>query len=341
MRDEPQNLQPAPARSGRVSLPADRAVKGGKASLRFTLRQLSYFVAAGETGSVTRAAAQVNVSQPSISAAISHLETEFGVQLFVRHHAQGLSLTPAGRRLMRAAREPLRSAYGLYEVANAAVSSISGPLNVGSFRTLAPLMVPELWKGFVTRNPEVEMRVTEGSEAEMIEGLRTARLDIALTYSLSLTADLSFQPLAKLPSYVLLPPTHSLAGRGSLSLADLRDEPFILLDLPLSRQYFLSIFESAGIIPRIVAETPDPSALRSYVAAGIGFSILTARPRNTFAENGLPLSYLELEGNHPTAVVGLATLTELQRPRIVDAFAEYCSAVVADGGIPGMLPSGV
>lgn len=72
--------------------------------MRFTLRQLEYFIAAGETKSITLAAERINISQPSISIAISHLEQEFGVQLFIRHHAQGLSLTPAGRALLQEAK---------------------------------------------------------------------------------------------------------------------------------------------------------------------------------------------------------------------------------------------
>ena len=68
--------------------------------MRFTFRQLEYFVAAGETGSITLASERIHISQPSISTAISNLETELGVRLFIRHHAQGLSLTPAGRRLL-------------------------------------------------------------------------------------------------------------------------------------------------------------------------------------------------------------------------------------------------
>jgi DNA-binding transcriptional LysR family regulator len=68
--------------------------------MRYTLRQLEYFVAAGETGSITLASEQVNISQPSVSTAISHLEKELGVQLFIRHHAQGLSLTAVGRSLL-------------------------------------------------------------------------------------------------------------------------------------------------------------------------------------------------------------------------------------------------
>jgi DNA-binding transcriptional LysR family regulator len=66
--------------------------------LRFTLRQLEYLVAVAECGSVALAAERCHVSSPSISAAISQLEQEFGLQLFVRRHAQGLSLTEGGRQ---------------------------------------------------------------------------------------------------------------------------------------------------------------------------------------------------------------------------------------------------
>lgn len=64
--------------------------------MRFTFRQLEYFVATGESGSIRLASERIHVSQPSISTAISQLEREFGLTLFVRQHAQGLSLTPAG-----------------------------------------------------------------------------------------------------------------------------------------------------------------------------------------------------------------------------------------------------
>ena len=63
--------------------------------MKFTLRQLEYFIAAAESGSVAGAAQRASISSPSVSTAIAHLEREFVVQLFVRHHAQGLSLTPA------------------------------------------------------------------------------------------------------------------------------------------------------------------------------------------------------------------------------------------------------
>lgn len=306
--------------------------------MRFTLRQLSYFVAVGETGSVTRACEQVNISQPSISAAISHLEKELGVQLFVRQHAQGLSLTPPGQRLLLAAKEVLRDSYGLYDVVNSAMSMVAGPINLGAFRTFTPLIVPELWKKFVTRHPDVRMQITEGNESELLEGLRTARLDVALTYEFGLSIDMTFVPLAWLPTYVLLPADHPMAGRASLNLAEIAREPFILLNLPISRQYFLSLFERLGLAPRIVTETSSPAALRSYVGAGIGYSLMTVRPKNMRAENDRPLVYVELAEDYPPMKLGLAYLKELKRSRVCEAFEEFCREVIREDSLPGMMP---
>ena len=193
--------------------------------------------------------------QPSVSAAISHLEQVLGVQLFVRQHAQGLALTPAGARLLKAAKESLRAAHDLYDVASEAVGTVSGPIDVGAFRTFAPLIIPEVWMTFQTLNPQVQIRVTVGDEAQLLNRLRASRIDIALTYEIHIGDDMQFQPLAELPTYVLLGADHPLAGRPSLTLSELADEPFVLLDLPLSRQYFLSLSLSSrrksirGLLP--------------------------------------------------------------------------------------------
>ncbi|MCZ4353822.1 LysR family transcriptional regulator [Roseovarius aestuarii] len=306
--------------------------------MRFTLRQLSYFIAAGETGSVTRAAERVNISQPSVSAAISHLETEFGVQLFVRQHAQGLALTPAGKRLLKAAKLSMQSAHGLYSVASDTGSLVSGEINVGSFQTFAPLILPELWRSFSALHPGIQMSVVTGSEQEMVSGLRQARIDTALTYDLHLGAEMTFTPLSPLPTFALLAADHPLAGKAEVTLAELVETPFLLLDLPLSRQYFLTLFEAQGVTPRIRAEVPDPTILRSYVAAGIGFSLMTARPLNTHAQTGMPLAYVPLAGDHAPLVVGLARLRELAPTGVQSAFEAHCRQLISPGNIPGMQP---
>src|SRR5258707_14043708 len=109
--------------------------------MRYTFRQLEYFIAAGETGSITLASERISISQPSISTAISHLERELGVQLFVRHHAQGLSLTPVGRTLLRDAKQLIEQAEALYATASEASGQVRGQLTVGCLVTLAPMVL--------------------------------------------------------------------------------------------------------------------------------------------------------------------------------------------------------
>ncbi|MFC6518521.1 LysR family transcriptional regulator [Undibacterium arcticum] len=79
----------------------------------FSLRQIRYFLATAETLSITEAAHRLHISQPSVSTTISALEEMFGTQLFIRHHAQGMSLTPAGRLLASEARALLKQSEEL------------------------------------------------------------------------------------------------------------------------------------------------------------------------------------------------------------------------------------
>ena len=152
--------------------------------MQYTLKHLHYFVAAGQSGSVTKAAAQTNVSQPSISAAIAHLEQIFSLQLFVRHHAQGLSLTPAGQRLMGEAKALLDQAQSLQLFASDLGKSLSGVLEIGCFYTVAPLVVPELIRSFTAANPTARIDCQEGHQEELLSGLREGRFEMALSYDL-------------------------------------------------------------------------------------------------------------------------------------------------------------
>ncbi|MFT9096752.1 MAG: LysR family transcriptional regulator, partial [Gluconobacter cerinus] len=126
--------------------------------MRYTLRQLEYFVAAGEAGSIRHASERLSISQPSISTAISHLELELNVQLFIRHHAQGLSLTSVGQILMEEAKRVLGMAENLYSLAAETTDQVRGTLSVGSMVTLEPMLMHELVHSFCTRYPATEIR---------------------------------------------------------------------------------------------------------------------------------------------------------------------------------------
>ncbi len=138
-----------------------------------------------------------------------------------------------------------------------------------------------------------------------------------------------------LPTYIVLPADHRFAQRRSLALAEIVEEPFILLDMPLSREYFVSLFLRNGLTPNIVARSDYPETVRSYVASGFGFSLLTARPVNKAALNGLPLAYVRLEGEYEPMVLGIATLRGLRKPRTAQAFIDYCRATISTERLPG------
>lgn len=304
--------------------------------LRFTLRQLEYFVAVGEAGSIAAASEAVNVSSPSISAAVSQLETEFGIDLFVRRHAQGLSLTPGGRRFFTEAKLLLEAADGLHDLAADIAAAPRGPIAIGCFVTLAPLILASLRRSFEAAFPDARVVQAEGDQEQLLAMLRRAEIDVAITYDLEIPPDVAFAPLASLPPHVLVAEGHRFAGLGAVTLAALAAEPMVLLDLPLSRDYFLSLFARAGLRPRIAERTRDIAVVRSLVANGYGYALANLRLGGERAPDGTPLVAVELAGEERPMVVGLATMRSERQRRIVTAFADHCRARVGRGDVAGL-----
>lgn len=305
--------------------------------LRYTLRQLEYFVAVGELGSIARASERVAVSSPSISAAITTLEAEFGVELFVRQHAQGLSLTPGGRRVFDEAKRLLEQGRTLYDVTGDIASMAGGPLAVGCFVTLAPSILVSLRRSFEAAYPDARVTQHVADQARLLDMLQRAEIDVAITYDMALPQDVTFTPLATLNPYVLIAADHSWAVRGRVGLDDLLTEPLVLLDLPISREYFLAMFHANGVRPLIGERTADLPVLRSLVANGYGYAVLNIRSRMDAAPDGAPLAMVELEGDFAPLRLGLATMRSDRVARVVKAFGEHCLTRVRDGSLPGLV----
>ena len=304
--------------------------------MQFTLKQLSYFVAAGESGSILRAAENIHVSQPSISNAISHLEDVFQIQLFIRHHAQGMSLTTAGSQILERAKTLLRDADELHSFAGKLSDRIFGSINIGCFIPLAPIVSPELCHGFMQSHRGVEVGVSEGNQAELLNRLKTGAIDLALTYNMQIESDIAFTPLVELKPYVLLAADHPLAARKALSLKHLAGEKFILLDLPLSDAYFTSLFASQNLKPNIYARTRHIEVQRALVAKGYGYSLANVRPKNRQSLDGSPLTYVPLTGFNPGLTLGIATLANTRKTIVVDSFSQFCHEQINSEKIPGM-----
>lgn len=308
--------------------------------LAYTLRQLEYFVATAEQESVAGAAARLNISQPSVSNAILKLEDHFGVQLFVRHHAQGVTLTPAGRRVLADARNLLRHASDLLQTARAAGDAATGQLELGCFITLAPLFLPSLVDSFAERHPDASLTLHEGTQDELVEGLRSGQFELALLYDLDLPDMVTRIPVATYKPYVLLPEDHELAANPSVSLSDLAEEPLVLLDVTPSRDYFTGLFLAAGIEPNVRFTSASLEMVRGMVGRGLGCSLLVTRPYGDYTYDGRRIAARPLSDDASVSAICLAHLAQARPTHMMEIFIDFCAAWFARTAQPGQEKDG-
>ncbi|MEW9586424.1 LysR family transcriptional regulator [Paraburkholderia sp. DGU8] len=296
--------------------------------VHYSLRQLRYFVVTAETLSFTAAAKRLHISQPSISTALADLETSFGVQLFIRHHASGLSLTQSGRDLLGHARNLLKSAEELQLTAREMDGGMTGAISLGCLLSLAPPLMPGIISRFVHDHSAITFRTTEAHQDGLLSGLRDGSLDIALTYNLDITDDITFTPLLSLPPYVILPKTHRLARARKVSLADLIPEPYVMLDLPHSREYFSALFDAVGTRPAASFRSSQPEVVRGMVANGLGYSILNFPLRSSRTVDGEDFVMKRFKEDVNATILGIALPSTMKPREIVKHFATFCETYI-------------
>ncbi len=294
--------------------------------IRVTLKQLSYFAAVAEAGSLARAAKTLHVSQPSISAALAALEDTLGIDLFLRHHAQGVSLTPTGRQLLATAQATLAGAEDFQSLAQAVTTEPAGLLRVGCYPTLAAVLMPAVIGRLAQRYPKIKVEMIEGTEDDLLPRLERGDIEQALLFGEKLPDTVKRIVIERSDPYVLLPKSHRLARKGSVALRDLADEPFILMDTPAAREHFLGIFRDAGISPRIAYRSPSFEVVRGLVGQGLGFALLVTRPMLPITYDGLELAYLAIKGNPTPAMICLVRMPSARTSRLAAIFQEACVA---------------
>ena len=292
--------------------------------LRFTLRQLEYALAIAERGSLAGAAQSLGVAQPSLSASLQKLEDQLGLQLFIRHHAQGVTPSPQGLRFLAEARSLVAQGRDFQRDTSNAGELVAGELTMGSFMTIAPAYAPKLIAGFQKLYPQARLRLEDGVQDELVAGLRNGRFDLALLYKLDLPDDLKVTELASVTPYVLLNASHRLARQKRVSLHDLSDDPLVLLDVLPSRTYFTRLLESNGIQPKVSFVSPSLELVRGLVGQGLGYSLLITRPFGDHAYDGEALAIRPIVEDVEDGVIAMAALKNLRPTRLISTFEEFC-----------------
>ena len=249
------------------------------------LRRLRAFHAVARSGSFSTAARELGYAQSVVSHHVAALEREFGLTL-VNRGTRPVTVTDAGARLLRHTEAALGYITAAEDELRAVAGLESGTLRIGAFLTAANSFVPAALARFEAAHPDVEVRLEHLEEPEELRRLRSGDIDLAVVYRLREPSengprrrDEGFDeaPLADDPYRVVLPPTHPLAHRRELRLADLAAERFTA---PPGGEFhpYRSMLERlcavGGFEPNVVYEVNDVTIARAFVAAGLGVAVL-------------------------------------------------------------------
>ncbi|MFI9760527.1 LysR substrate-binding domain-containing protein [Streptomyces sp. NPDC051963] len=300
--------------------------------IKFSLRQLEYFVAIAEAGTLSDAAARLRVSQPGLSQSLTELERALGVQLAVRRKAHGVTLTPSGAQVLRHARDLLRRAQDLGSAASGG-AALTGVLSIGCYVTLGPTMLPALLQEFSKLHPGLTLDFVEGTQDVLQRRLLNGELDLAILYDMEIQPEVARAVIGTMRPHILLPADHRLAGEARVSLVDLTDDPMVLLDAPPSSQNTLALFERFGVVPYVRYRPSTFELTRALVGRGMGYALLVQRPANDRTYEGNQVVIKEIAEPIDPQRVLVAWPRAIRLNRRAEAFVEFCRdrGGVADG----------
>lgn len=292
--------------------------------------KLEMFIALANERHFGRAAEACGVAQPSLSSAIRQLEDQLGVQLVFRgSRFQGL--TPEGQRVLDWARRIVGDMRALKDEMRTVHRGLSGNLRLGVIPTALP-MIADLTAPFTARHPNLRVTILSRTSVEILDGLESLELDAGITY-------LDNEPLGRVtqtPLYTefyrfLCTPASGLAGRTSVTWAEVAQEPLCLLTADMqNRRIVNQHLAEAGARVQAMVESNSSIALIAHVRSGRWASVVPMKLAGMFEGAGLAaIPIVEPEAEH---LVGLiAPRREPQTPVLAALIEE--AVRMARGGL--------
>ncbi|MGR9346784.1 LysR family transcriptional regulator [Rhizobium leguminosarum] len=274
--------------------------------MAFTLRQVQYFVAVAEQGSVTRAGQNLSISQSSVTEALKELETDLGVELFERH-PRGLTITHNGHQFLRHATKILASVSDARTSFSGQQSALSGTLNIGVTSLVAGYVLSDLLARYRRACPGIEVSAIEDNGGYLEHLLVGGELDVAVMVISNLRDRMALQAeiLETSPYRLWLPMGHPLVSADIISVADIAREPLIMLTVDEIEENTGKLLSALGARPHVAFRTRSVEAVRSLVATGAGVALLPDLVYRPWSLEGDRIESRDVSGSLPVVQVGM------------------------------------
>jgi DNA-binding transcriptional LysR family regulator len=274
--------------------------------MAFTLRQLQYFVAVAEQGTVSRAAQNLSISQSAVTEAIKELEGDLGVELFERH-PRGLNITHKGHQFLRHATKILADVSDARRTFSGDPEAMTGRLQLGVTSLVAGYVLSDLLARYRRAFPAVDVTAIEDNGDYLEHLLVGGELDIAVMVISNLRDRMALQAeiLEISPYRLWMPLGHPLSTAEIISLADIAAEPLIMLTIDEIEENTGKLLMALGARPHVAFRTRSVEAVRSLVATGAGVALLPDLVYRPWSLEGDRIESRDISGSLPVVQVGM------------------------------------
>ncbi|WDH99184.1 LysR family transcriptional regulator [Paenibacillus urinalis] len=296
------------------------------------IRQMRYFIEVARREHVTDAANALHVAQSSVSRQIVQLESELGVDLFIRK-GRRVKLTPIGKILLARVEQVMNMIGEAEREVKEYLDPEKGVVRIAFPISLAAHVLPTVIYAFRQRYPEARFQMRQALYRDLIDGVINGEFNLAMIAPLP-GEDPQIQSKLLFTERIvaLLPLQHRLADRTAIQLSDMQDDAFVTLpEGTIFREIVLKACSEIGFTPHIAFEGDDIDALKGLVSAGLGVALM---PEVTLVDS-IPHSTVKipLVGPEVTRTVGVIIPTQRKLLPTEQLFYQFLSEFFASSGV--------
>lgn len=297
--------------------------------MAISLKAMEYFTTALRQGSISKAAAELNIAASAIGGAIDQVEAAFDLTLTIRQRSRGITANASGRQVAQKFERLLEDYAAVLAKGADLKQALSGTLRVGYYAPIAPAFLPQILASFIPDGHDITLHLDECDNDSAQDGLLNGTYDVVLFVSEDVRPAVDFDVLIEAPAYCLVPAGHSFAKQASVTVAQIASQPLVVLNRPVAAAYYQSLFDANDIT--VAAYANSMEMVRSLVGAEHGCAVLNMQPLTAQSYSGSTLVGVPISDPLPPLTLSIGY--DKTRPRrLVQDFVDACRTHFAEAG---------